>query len=114
MTLSPLDEQLLAKAVALVEKNLNNSDYTIEDFASDMAMSRVSLFRKLRSLTGLSPTDFIRTERLKHAANLILQGNMNIVAVAYSCGFNTPSYFTKAFKNRFGVLPSEYKGDIPS
>lgn len=108
ITISSADEKFLKKAISLVEENINNSEYSIEDMSHDMAMSRVNLFRKIRSTTGMSPTDFVKSIRLRKAAQLLSQGDMNIVEVAYSVGFNTPSYFTKSFKKMFGVLPTEY------
>lgn len=108
VTISALDEELLGKAINLIEANINNSEYSIEDLSSDMAMSRVNLFRKIRSITGMSPSEFVKSARLKRAAKLLSEGELNVVEVAYSVGFNTPSYFTKSFKKMFGVLPTEY------
>ena len=108
VTISILDEKLMEKAISLVEANINNSEYSIENLSSDMAMSRVNLFRKIRSITGMSPSEFVKSIRLKRAAKLLSQGELNVVEVAYNVGFNTPSYFTKSFKKMFGVLPTEY------
>lgn len=108
VTISSVDEQLLEKALKLIEKNMDNADYSIEKLSDDIAMSRVNLYRKIRSITGLSPIEFVNSIRLKRAAQLLAQGNMTVVEVAYSVGFNTPSYFTKSFKKMFGVLPTEY------
>ncbi len=109
VTISSIDEQLLEKAFEWVEKNIDNAEYSIEDFSRDMGMSRVNLYRKLHSITGLSPTEFVSNVRLKRAAQLLDQGNMTVVEVSYSVGFSTPSYFTKSFKKMFGVLPTQYK-----
>ena len=110
ITISSLDEKLIKKIVELLELNMKNSTYSIDDLSRDMYMSRTSLYRKVNTITGLSPTDFVRNIRLKKAAELLIKHpELTVVEVAYEVGFNTPSYFTKAFKNLFGVLPSQYK-----
>ncbi len=108
LTISSLDEKLIQKTLELIETNLNNSEYSIEDLSSDMCMSRSNLYRKIHSITGLTPTDFIKNIRLKKAAELLKDGELSVVEVAYTVGFNTPSYFTKSFKKMFGVLPTQY------
>ena len=108
ITISSLDERLIKKALELIETNINNSEYSIEDLSSDMAMSRSNLYRKIHSITGQTPTDFIKNIRLKKAAELLKEGGLTVVEVAYTVGFNTPSYFTKSFKKMFGVLPTQY------
>ena len=108
ITISPADEEFIRKAVSLVEKNLDNSEYNVEELSRDMAMTRVTLFRKMRSITSMTPTDFIRNTRLKHAAQLISEGKLSIAEIAYSVGFETPSYFSRLFKKEFGILPTQY------
>ena len=108
ITISALDEKLIKKALELIDANLSNSEYSIDDLSSDLCMSRSNLYRKINSITGITPTDFVRNVRLKKAAELLKIGEFNVVEVAYSVGFNTPSYFTKSFKNLFGVLPTQY------
>lgn len=110
LTSSKVDEEFLRKAVALVEKNLDNSDYSVELFSDDMCMSRMNLYRKLQSITGQKPTEFIRSIRLKKAARLIISSELSIVEISERVGFATPSYFSKCFKEMFGVLPTQYKG----
>lgn len=108
ITISSLDEQLIKKALELIEKNISNSEYSIEDLSKDMGMSRVNLYRKIHSITDSTPSEFVKSIRLKRAAELLKQGQMTVVEVAYSVGFNTPSYFTKSFKKMFGTLPTQY------
>ncbi|EOS01151.1 hypothetical protein C799_03005 [Bacteroides thetaiotaomicron dnLKV9] len=108
ITISSLDEKLMQKAMELINSNLSNSEYSIEDLSSDMAMSRSHLYRKIHSITGQTPTDFVRSIRLKKAAEMLKEGEMTVVEVAYTVGFNTPGYFTKSFKKMFGVLPTQY------
>lgn len=109
ITISSLDEQFIEKALEIIENHISNPEYTIEDFSKDMYMSRANLYRKIHSITGTSPTDFIKNIRLKKAAELLKEGKWTVVEVADRVGFNTPSYFTKSFKKMFGVLPTQYK-----
>ena len=109
ITISTLDEQLIEKALAIIEKNISNSGYSIEDLSTDMAMSRVTLYRKINSITGNTPSEFVKNVRLKKAAELLLQGQLTVAEVSYSVGFSTPSHFTQSFKKTFGVLPTQYR-----
>lgn len=109
ITISSLDERLIEKALGLIEKNLSNSEYSIEDLSMDMGMSRVSLYRKISSITGNSPTEFVKNIRLRRAAELLREGNYTVSEVAYKVGFSTPGYFTQSFKKTFGVLPTHFK-----
>lgn len=109
ITISSLDQQLLNKLLEVVEKNMNNSEYSIEELSQDMAMSRATLYRKISSITGNTPTEFVKVIRLKKAAELLKQGQLSIAEIAYTVGFSTPSYFTQSFKKAFGVLPTQYK-----
>lgn len=109
ITISSLDEQLIEKVLRLIEKNMSNSEYSIENLSQDMSMSRVSLYRKIISITGNTPTEFVKSVRLKHAAELLKKGQLTIAEVSYSVGFSSPAYFTHSFKKAFGVLPSHYK-----
>ena len=104
------DEKFLKEIISLIEKNITDSDYTTDSFAADMAMSRMSLYRKMKALTGQTPSDFIRTVRLKAAAELLKTGQRNVSEVCYLTGFATPQNFTKHFKDMFGVVPSQYRG----
>jgi AraC-like DNA-binding protein len=78
-----------------------------------MHMSRVALYKKLLSLTGKPPLDFIRSIRMKRAAQLLEKSQLNISEIAYEVGFNNPKYFARFFKKEFNVLPSEYRGRKP-
>ena len=108
LTITPLDEDLLNRILACIEKNLSNSEYSIADLSKDVMMSRMNLYRKLQAITGQSPTDYVKTIRLKKAAQLLLENRYTIVEVAYTVGFNTPSYFTRVFKEQFGITPTQY------
>ena len=108
VTISPADEDFLNKALRFVEKNMDNSEYSVDELSDDMAMSRATLFRKMRSVIGMSPTDFIRNTRLKRATQLITEGRLSVTEIAYSVGYSSPGHFTKSFKKEFGVLPTQY------
>jgi signal transduction histidine kinase/ligand-binding sensor domain-containing protein/DNA-binding response OmpR family regulator len=109
ITVTSLDEKLMQKTIGLVEKNIENPEYSVDDLASDVGMSRGHLYRKLLAITGKSPVEFIRTIRLKRAAQLLKESQLTVNEVAYMVGFNNPKYFRKYFKEEFGVSPSHYE-----
>jgi signal transduction histidine kinase/ligand-binding sensor domain-containing protein/DNA-binding response OmpR family regulator len=103
-----LDEQFLRKALELIETNISNTDYTVEELSRDMGLSRTLLYKKVLTLTGKPPLEFIRSLRLKRAARLLGKSQLNVSEVAFRVGFNDPKYFRKHFKNEYGMLPSAY------
>jgi len=103
-----LDEKLIQRAMELVEKNISNPDFSVEELSRELNMSRVNLYKKLLSLTGHAPMEFIRIIRLKRAAQLLEKSQLTVAEVAYQVGFNNPKYFTKYFKDMFKILPSAY------
>ena len=115
LTYSPIDEEIITRAKKLVEEHLADKNYNVDQFSSDMCASRMTLYRKIHSITGLSPSDFIITIRLKHAAHLLSTTSLSASAISERTGFSSPSYFTKHFKKFFGVLPKEYrvKSNLP-
>ncbi len=106
--LNQMDKQFLQKALDVVNQHLPDTDFNIEIFAREMALSRQQMHRKFRALVNQSATEFIRTIRLKNAADLLTQKSGTVSEIAYDVGFNTLSYFTKSFQEQFGVTPSEY------
>lgn len=111
MTVTPLDRKLLDKITECVERNIGNPNYSVEELSSDVAMHRMNLYRKLQSLTGMTPSEFLRTMRLKRAAQLFAQDSgLSVTEVAEMVGFNTPKYFTRYFREMFGCTPSQYHG----
>jgi len=106
--ISKLDEQFLEKAVKVVESQIANPDFSVEMFAGEMAMSRKHLHRKLTNLIDLTPINLIRNIRLMKAAELIKEGELNVTQISYEVGISSLSYFAKAFKERYGVSPSDY------
>lgn len=107
LTVNELDKAFLARAYQHIENNLSNPDYTVEKFSEDMNMDRTGLYRKLIALTDHSPTNFIRTIRLKKAAELLLDKKLTIADVSEQTGFNSISYFTKCFHEAFGKTPGQ-------
>jgi DNA-binding response OmpR family regulator len=108
ITVSSADEKFLQNAIAVVEKHMSDSGFSVEVLENEMMMSKMQLYRKLKALTDQSPSEFVRTLRLKRAASLISQRSGNISEIAYDVGFNNLSYFAKCFKEQYGVPPSEY------
>ena len=109
MKLGTNDRNLLEKAVKITEENLDNNEFSVEDFAKEMFVSKTQLNRKMKALTGLSPNEFLRTYRLKYAAKLLLNDDYLIAEVATMVGFNDPRYFSRSFKAIFKMTPREYK-----
>jgi signal transduction histidine kinase/DNA-binding response OmpR family regulator/streptogramin lyase len=102
------DEIFMQKALNIVEMQLSNASFSVEELSRELCMNRVSVYRRVFSLTGLTPIEFIRTVRLQRAAQLLTQTGMNITEVAYEVGFNNPKYFTKYFKMAYHMRPSAY------
>ena len=102
------DERFLHRAVEVVEQFMGEPDFSVEEFGRELGMSRVQLYRKLRALTGTSPSLFIRTLRLKRAARLLRQEVGNVAEITFRVGFADPSYFARCFRAEFGKTPSAY------
>ena len=108
-TMPSPDKEFLDKAIACVHKHIDDSDYDRETFASDMGMSSSSLYNKLRAVTGMNATSFIRDMRMKEACRLAkATPGIRVSDLAYSVGFKDPKYFATIFKKEFGMQPSEY------
>jgi AraC-like DNA-binding protein len=108
ISISRIDEKFIEKLQTVLDKNLSDSEFSVEDFSSQIGMSRMQLHRKLKALTGVTTSEFIRNERLKLAASLLKESDVNVSEICYQVGFNNPSYFAKCFKEAYGCLPSEY------
>ena len=102
------DEKFINKLQIILDQNIANSDFTAEDFANQTNISRMQLHRKLKSLFGVSATEFIRNERVKLAAELLKKESATVSEIGYAVGFNDISYFSKCFKEVFEMSPSEY------
>jgi signal transduction histidine kinase/DNA-binding response OmpR family regulator len=103
-----VDEKFLQKALQIVETNMSDSDFSTEQFCAEIFMSRAHVHRKLKALTGQSASHFIRSIRLKRAAQLLIHNTATVSEVAYQTGFNNLSFFTRCFKEQYGTLPSSY------
>ncbi|MEZ2442243.1 two-component regulator propeller domain-containing protein [Chitinophaga sp. RCC_12] len=112
VTITPVDEKFLQQALEIIEKQIDNPEFSVDEFSKEMYMSRVTLYRKIHSLTGKSPLDFIRSIRLKRAVQLLDKSGMSISEVAYQVGFNNPKVFRKLFKEEFKTTPSEYVANL--
>jgi len=108
MEYNSIDEVFLKQAVQVVEEKLADETFDFDQFAVDMSTSKSTLHRKLKSLTGLSPGEFIRSIRMKHSLQMLANNIGNISEIAYSVGFSDPKYFSRCFKNEFGVTPKEW------
>lgn len=105
------DEAFIKKAVQLIEKNIDNADFSVEELSSELCVSRVTLYKRALALTGKSPVDLIRTIRLKRAAQLLESSQLTISQIAYKVGFKSQKYFVRCFKAEFNCLPSAYAGN---
>jgi YesN/AraC family two-component response regulator len=108
ITVNSLDEQLIKKAIEYTETHLSDPNFSVEELSRELGMSRVHLYKKLSSISGKTPIEFIRVIRLKRAAQLLEESQLTVSEIAYEVGFNNPKYFRKYFKDEFGVLPSQY------
>jgi signal transduction histidine kinase/DNA-binding response OmpR family regulator len=111
VTVTPVDEKFLKQALEVVEKHIDEPEFSVEDFSREMFMNRVTLYRKILSITGKTPLEFIRSIRLKRGAQLLEKSGMSIAEIAYEVGFNNPKIFSKSFKEEFRVSPSQYVSD---
>jgi signal transduction histidine kinase/DNA-binding response OmpR family regulator/ligand-binding sensor domain-containing protein len=108
ITITPLDEQLIEKAIKVVEEHISDTEFSVEELGAAVGLSRSHLYKKLMSITGKGPAEFIRTIRLKRGRQLLGKSQMQIAEIAYAVGFNSPKRFTINFKSEFGLSPSEY------
>ena len=108
-TLSDADRKFMERVVQLMEKNMDNGNLVVDDLVSGVAVSRSVFFKKIKSLTGLAPVEFIREMRIRRAAQLIVQGDYTMTQIAYMVGISDSRYFSKCFKQLMGMTPTEYK-----
>jgi signal transduction histidine kinase/DNA-binding response OmpR family regulator/streptogramin lyase len=102
------DEKFLQKLYKIIEKNIDNSEFSIADLTSEIGMSKSVLYKKFSALTNLSLSDFIKAQRFKYAAILLRKDDHSVSEIAFMVGFNDPKYFSKEFRKVYGVSPSEY------
>lgn len=114
ITISSPDERFLQKAIDAVEKYISDSELDIDKFSLEVGVSRMQLYRKLEALTGMTVKEFIRSIRLKRAAQLLVQKKLNVSEVAYAVGFKDISHFRKCFHQEFGMSATEYMEKMQS
>jgi DNA-binding response OmpR family regulator len=108
MAMTKADEEFLERLNDIIQTNLHNPDFSIDDMADTFNMSRSSFYRKIKGVLDLTPNEYLRLERLKKAAQLLKEGENRVNEICYIVGFNSPSYFSKCFQKQFGVLPKDF------
>lgn len=111
IAVTSLDEELIRRAVEVIEKHISDGEFGIEQLAAEVAMSKTHLNRKIQGIVGMTPLQFIRSIRLKRAAQLLRDSQYNISEIAYMAGFNTLKYFNKHFKDEFNMTPTQYRDE---
>ncbi len=102
------DELLMERIMKSVNRNLSNSDFNVDMLTQEVGISRAQLHRKMKELTGISTSEFIRNIRLEQAARLLREQKVNVTQVAYTVGFSNLAHFSTIFRKHFGIAPSEY------
>lgn len=105
---SDMDKDFVSRFRTLVEERMKDAELNVEDLGREMGMSRVQLYRKLKSLTNYSPNELLRRMRLRKAASLLASSEMTVAEIGYEVGFSSPSYFTKCYKEEFGESPTDF------
>jgi len=103
------DEEFVKKLHSIVHANLDHTGFVVEDIAEQFCLSRSSFYRKIKGVLDLTPSEYIRVERLKKAAQLLKEKEYKVNEICYMVGFNSPSYFTKCFQQQFGILPKDFQ-----
>ena len=103
------ESAFLVRFREVVEARLEDSEVSVDDLAAEMNLSRVQLYRKVKQITGSSPVELLRTTRLKRAYQMLLTTDKSVSEVAYAVGFTAPSYFTKCFKEEYGMVPGDVR-----
>lgn len=107
-------DPFLVEATAKVEEHLSNENYSVEQLAADLCMSRMTFYRKMLSATGQKPNEFIRAIRLEHAKKMLGEGHMTISGICYATGFSSVSYFSRCFRAMYGVSPKQFRTSAPT
>lgn len=110
MALTKADEEFIKKLNEIILLNLHNPEFSMDDIADGLNMSRSNFYRKIKGVLDLTPNEYLRLERLKRAAQLLKEGENRVNEICYMVGFNSPSYFSKCFLKQFGVLPKDFVG----
>ncbi len=100
------------QATRIIEKKIHLEKYSLEMFANDLFMSKSSLNKKVKTITGLTPNEFIENVKFNFSLKLFQESDLSIKEIAYSSGFNDPKYFTRRFKKEYGITPKAYKNSL--
>lgn len=103
------EDALVGRMIKAIGDNMDNVDYTVDDLAADVGMSRASLYKKTQHLLGITPNDYMRNVRLKRAAKLLEETTVPVSQISLMVGFQTSRYFSQKFKEMFGLNPKEYR-----
>jgi AraC-like DNA-binding protein len=106
---NPEEQQLIERVMKALGKNMANTEYTVDMLANDIGMSRANLYKKMQTMIGITPNDYMRNVRLKKAAELLAKSDIPVNQISLLVGFQTPRYFSQCFRKMFGVTPSEYR-----
>jgi AraC-like DNA-binding protein len=112
ISITDRDKLFLDKLHHVIEKNIGNAEFSMDLFAQTLGMGRTVFYKKLKSITGYSPNEYLRIIRMKKAAEMLVTTGLNVSEVSYRVGINDPFYFSKCFKTQFGKSPSHYSQDI--
>lgn len=102
-----IDKEFISKLLSIIKENMQKTEFRVEDIGSEIGLSRVQLYRKVKAITGSSVVDLLRKARLQQAKMLLVDSDKSVSEIAYEVGFSSPSYFTKCFKDEYGVLPGD-------
>jgi signal transduction histidine kinase/DNA-binding response OmpR family regulator/ligand-binding sensor domain-containing protein len=108
LAITSVDQKLIERAIEVIEQHMGDSDFNVETFSNHLAMNRITLYNKMKSITNLSPREFCTVIRLKRAGQLLKESGLTITEIAYEVGFKDPSHFSKLFKKQFGKSPKEF------
>lgn len=108
VSVTSLDEKFLAKVLTIIEEHIGDERFSIDELSRQAGYSNMHFYRKIKALSGQTPSLFLRMIRLKRAADLLSRNSDNVAQVAYAVGFSSLSYFNKCFKEQFGVTPGKY------
>ena len=109
VTINKDEELLVARLMKAIEQHMDDAEYTVDQLASDVGMSRSDLYRKTQQMLGITPNNFLRNVRLKHAAFLLSTTDTPVSRISLMVGFLTPRYFNQCFQNVFGLSPKDYR-----
>lgn len=107
--LDSADKKFIGKVTKVLDKYIKDSEISIEKISADLGISRIHLYRKIKDITGYSPSEFFKSYKIKKSLPLLLAKNLNISEIAYQCGFSSPAYYSKCFKEILNISPTEYK-----